>query len=559
MKFIHIADFHIDDIKGGAEWCDAAFIEELQKSHEVIKIRSHEVTTSFLDGFSDAKIIVSNFVNLSESTKEYLIEKRDYVIYEHDHKYLKTRDPSYFANYVAPKDQLVNVSFYNNALVVFAQSDLHGSVIKKNLPSANVEVVGFSLWLDSQLDILEKAEKHRVEEIVDKYFDATEANGFCILKSKIKHKGTEKARKWCVDRSEGYFEISGSWDDLIADMAIAKGFVFFPDTLETMSRVVVEARMLGLRVRCGENIGAVHQEWFSKKGKELIDLHRKAKGEIAQMVVDSFKKERTQTMEDITVILTLYKRPQNLRAQVEAIRNQTVKPKEIWLWINDHNSLNDDLGGNFKSRCYYQEDYHNELKNIGIDRFFHNNHNWKFYGRFSAALLAQTKYVAIYDDDTIPGKKWHENCLESMKQKPGIYGTAGVVLHGDSYNPHTRVGWPNPNTEITKVDLVGHAWFLQRDWIPNVWIEPIPTFDNGEDIQLSYCCQKYANIETFVPPHPIDDKSLWGSIRGNELGIDKVATSNNQQKSHNEFFSERDRCVKNALNGGWKLQRDCCK
>ena len=32
---------------------------------------------------------------------------------------------------------------------------------------------------------------------------------------------------------------------------------------------------------------------------------------------------------------------------------------------------------------------------------------------FAAALLADTEYIAIYDDDTIPGKQWHSNCLKT--------------------------------------------------------------------------------------------------------------------------------------------------
>ena len=41
-------------------------------------------------------------------------------------------------------------------------------------------------------------------------------------------------------------------------------------------------------------------------------------------------------MLDCTVILTLYRRPQNLARQIEALRSQTFPPKEIWIWINDH-------------------------------------------------------------------------------------------------------------------------------------------------------------------------------------------------------------------------------
>jgi len=187
---------------------------------------------------------------------------------------------------------------------------------------------------------------------------------------------------------------------------------------------------------------------------------------------------------------------------------------------------------------------------------FRNDHNWKFYGRFAGALLAETEHIAIFDDDTIPGSRWLENCLNTMETHEGILGSAGVILQGSTYNPHQRCGWPTHNPETTQVDLVGHAWFFKRDWLKYLWAEPPITWDNGEDMQFSYAAQKYGNINTYCPPHPPDDKELHGSILGNELGIDDKATSTNSTLSHQAFFSERDYCVSTAIDRGWVLVKD---
>jgi hypothetical protein len=142
----------------------------------------------------------------------------------------------------------------------------------------------------------------------------------------------------------------------------------------------------------------------------------------------------------ITVILNCYKRPEYLKEQIEAIKSQTIPPEEIIVWYNKPEE---------------QEQY--DLSNLGANIILCDK-NYKFHGRFTAALMAKTKYVAIFDDDTIPGKMWFENCLSSMKKKRGIYGTSGVVLHGDKYLPNHKVGWngKTPNEEIVQVDLVGH-------------------------------------------------------------------------------------------------------
>ena len=193
----------------------------------------------------------------------------------------------------------------------------------------------------------------------------------------------------------------------------------------------------------------------------------------------------------------------------------------------------------------------------GDVRVFDCNDNWKFYGRYAVGLLTNTKYVAILDDDTIPGEKWFENCLDTMKEYPGIMGSAGVVLkHDGKYNPHERVGWPSMNENVREVDLVGHAVFFEKRVLNALWSEEPYMFDNGEDIQLSYMAQKVLGMKTYCPPHPPASPEMWGSLKGNEYGIDDVASSNNKQISHETFFKQRDECIKHCQSGGWKLVRN---
>jgi hypothetical protein len=225
--------------------------------------------------------------------------------------------------------------------------------------------------------------------------------------------------------------------------------------------------------------------------------------------------------------------------QVDAIRNQTIQPKQIWLWINKHE---DNEGFDFT--------------HLGIDRIFHNDYNWKFYGRFAAALLADTEHIAIFDDDTIPGKKWFENCSHTMTTHPGILGSAGILLNGKQYMQHDRCGWPTQNVETTEVDLVGHAWFFKREWLRYLWQEKPVTWDNGEDIQFAFMAKIHGNISTYCPPHPPGDREMHGSILGNELGIDNKATSTNSAVSHAQFFSERDGCVEAGLSKGWQTVKE---
>ena len=98
---------------------------------------------------------MSNFINMSDMVKNHMISHpNSYSIMEHDHKYLKTRDPSKFDDFLAPSEYIINRSFYASAKSVFAQSKIHAEVIQKNLKIKNVINLGMSLWNDEQLQVI---------------------------------------------------------------------------------------------------------------------------------------------------------------------------------------------------------------------------------------------------------------------------------------------------------------------------------------------------------------------------------------------------------------------
>lgn len=533
MKVFYIADFFVEDITGGAEICDDVLLSLFkERGHKVVRFRSAEVTPRHLSLYQKLgfHVLVSNFVRMQLPTVEYLIRSPgSYSIMEHDHKYIRHRDPSKYKGFIVPKQEIVNELLYANAKNVFAQSKIHAEVISINL---NREVInlGMSLWSDEQL------------KTVEKYIESEKQPTHAIMDSPNPTKNTYRNINFCETKKLPYTKIGpSSYEDFIRQLSECEKFVFFPAVLETFNRVLVEAKMLGCKVITNHFNGCISEDWFKGlEGQELIDFVRKERSSVVDKVITAITTAPPRAEpEDITVILNAYRRPYNLKMQIEAIRAQTNPPKNLWLWVNAHE---DNEGFDFES--------------LDVDRVFKNDYNWKFYGRFAAALLADTEYVAIYDDDTIPGKQWHFNCLETMKTHQGILGSAGVILNGDRYVQHDRCGWPTQNAEITEVDLVGHAWFFKREWLRYLWQEKPTTWDNGEDIQFAFMSKIYGGVKTYCPPHPPDNKEMHGSILGNELGIDSKATSNNQDTSHEQFFSERDVCVRAGLVRGWDTVRE---
>lgn len=233
----------------------------------------------------------------------------------------------------------------------------------------------------------------------------------------------------------------------------------------------------------------------------------------------------------ITTVLTMYRRPYTLVEQIEAVRRQSVPSSEVWLWVNA-SPENSGLA----------------LADLSLDRRCINDHNWKFYGRFALALLASTEYVAIFDDDAIPGRRWFENCLAVMERQPGIMGTGGVRFPNREYDHEEhKYGWVQPSDQVVEVDFVGQAWFLRREWLCHLWREEPATWDNGEDMHLSYSARKYGGVRSFCPPHPKDGSELHGSTRGAVYDADERATS----LSDDAFWSQREFCMKEYVSRGW--------
>lgn len=242
----------------------------------------------------------------------------------------------------------------------------------------------------------------------------------------------------------------------------------------------------------------------------------------------------------ISVILNVYKRPETLEKQIKALKEQSIpiKSEDIHVWFNTP-----------------AEELEQFLPDDEKVKTYECSYNTKFFGRFTIPLLCRTKYIAIFDDDIIPGKKWLENCINCIEQKDGILGGSGVVTNGKTYFPNLKVGWNGEHIEAgIQVDLVGHAWFFKQEHAKLMWLETPPSWNNGEDIFLSYIAQKHG-IPTYVPPHPENKRDMWSNLsdKATTNGVEWGSDSNAHSLVNNNHLHERDAIVIELKNRGWKL------
>lgn len=234
----------------------------------------------------------------------------------------------------------------------------------------------------------------------------------------------------------------------------------------------------------------------------------------------------------ISVILNVYKRPHMLERQIESVLNQTmpVLPVDIHVWYNE----------------------------AGVDqpppadqriKTYRSNWNTKFHGRFMIPLICRNPYIAIFDDDNLPGKRWFENCINVINREEtnGILGGTGVFVNGG----REKIGWNGVHSDKTeRVDFIGQTWFFRKEWAKYMWYEEPVCWDNGEDIMFCYLAQKYGDINTFVPPHPESDTDYWSTDYKTawDQGRDKNASW--RKGGHRRVRSEiYDECIKR----GWKV------
>ena len=215
----------------------------------------------------------------------------------------------------------------------------------------------------------------------------------------------------------------------------------------------------------------------------------------------------------VSAIINLYKRDETCIEIYRSLLRQSYPPQFIYIWVNG----------------VLETDQLSELrKAMPLARFVVSDENLGVWARFAFGLNVVTEYTVIFDDDTIPGSAWIENCMNCMIDREALYGTVGLIYNKPlSYMNHERVGWPEPNEVAKYVDIVGHSWFFKSEWLRRYWhevddIDGIPFC--GEDMHFSYALQTIG-IPTVVPPHPLNKKEMWGSLKGLEAGTGKEAIS----------------------------------
>lgn len=233
--------------------------------------------------------------------------------------------------------------------------------------------------------------------------------------------------------------------------------------------------------------------------------------------------------DDLTVIINGFARPEYLPLVWEAVQYQTRRPKETWIVQNDP-GLTAPVPRWFFDR----------LRSGGFTdtRVMVSDVNLGCWFRFlMAALYCRTRFVAIYDDDTVSGAAALETALGALERVPGVYGGRGIVYDAAPSGPefwrHQSLGWSAATPATTQVDFAGHLWVMETRWLrellrwlpPRLLDSPRPGREIGEDMYVSFVAQRQG-LPTFVTPHAQPMDARWTSLVGVPMGTHPNAISN---------------------------------
>lgn len=472
-----ISDFFLEDeIIGGAEIVDNIYKKALSDEYEVKKINSHLLTSSHLE---EADIlIVSNFTNLSEEGINKIIQHKNYFIMEHDHKYLITRDPSPFRNHQAPPRYVCNKDFYKKSKAIFCQSRGHENSIRSNLFTYNTVNLETSIWNDDQYDhILNQASNKKT-------------NKYAILNSENQVKNTNLAVNYCKSNSIDYDLISDNdWEKFISKLSKYEGLVFFPRVYESHCRLVVEARMLGLKILTNENIGATSESWFSEyKGKNLIKFLKNRKNDCIQKlknVISGEHKLETQDKPLVSIITSMYKGEAHVKQFLENMVNQTYFENCELILLNANSPENEDQ---------IIEPYLSKHKNIYYEKL---DKDPGIYGTWNLALeKSKGKYITNANlDDRRANNQIEElvkalefnpenslaytECFVTQKDGEDFYNNSSknTVYPAPEFSPESMIKclpgcMPLWKREIhEKCGLFNHKYKMAGDW--EMWLRAV--------------------------------------------------------------------------------------
>ena len=271
-QIIFVADMFAEDYVGGAELTTEALITSSPLN--VVKIRSKEVTMDLLKEGIEKYWIFGNFAGLNPQLIPSIVGNLHYSILEYDYKYCKYRSPEkHHISTGLPCDchnqmngKLISAFFYgaeNLWWMSEGQKEKYTTMFPFLLEKSNI--VLSSVFDKKTLGAIKLLREKTSSESLPR-------KGWIVLGSDSWVKGADAAKQWCEKNQKDHEVVWNlSYDELLAKLSIAEGFVYLPAGKDTCPRMVIEAKLLGCKLQLNDNVQHKDEEWFDTDDIQSIE------------------------------------------------------------------------------------------------------------------------------------------------------------------------------------------------------------------------------------------------------------------------------------------------
>lgn len=267
-KIIFVSDMFVDEYVGGAELTTQALIDSCPLP--VFKIKSRNVTMDIMKQGARCFWIFGNFTELNPQFIPTIVANLRYAILEYDYKYCRYRSPEkHESQEKKPCDchqqmngKLVSAFFYG-AASLFWMSEAQKARYHKLFPFLvdKSNVVLSSVFDDKTIGNIALLRNSHIEK-----------SGWIVLGSNSWIKGADAAKKWCEDNGKKYEVIWNlPYQETLAKLTSAEGFVYLPEGADTCPRMVIEAKLLECKLEINDNVQHKDEEWFATDNIEAIE------------------------------------------------------------------------------------------------------------------------------------------------------------------------------------------------------------------------------------------------------------------------------------------------
>ena len=315
------------------------------------------------------------------------------------------------------------------------QSKKHAETVYKNLLIDNIVNLGVNFWKDSDLDLLSAKMKNQKEV------------KYSAMYTQNPNKGLNKAVAYAKQNNLDLDMIPNlPYENFIEHLSKVDNFVFFPQWLESYSRVAVEARVLNCKIITNNLLGVAQEGYFKLKGADLLSTIKKEMKKALSVVKSIINEEKVQRnfnrqpIPKITISSTFYEGDEFIKGFLDDITSQTIFDKCELIILNANSpgkeeSIILDYCEKYKNIIYKKLDYRattTEAINMVIDE------------------LATGEFITIGNIDD----RRRKDCLE-VQAKHLMFNQDVDLVYSDSFQ--TEVGNETYESNSANGNLYEHS------------------------------------------------------------------------------------------------------